>query len=157
MNGIRVQWTRRREENMEAFLTFDQARTRFGLGGTPDNLVRKRVGQVASQAEILAAAEELGDPELLTWGAPQVVRMDFCETDYAPDTAPHVCRACQQPLPGRGMAPADGPDAPVHQRCDCAEAGKWGATGVMPPGHHWHWLDSKHLSGYLAHGEPASG
>jgi len=33
-------------------------------------------------------------------------------------------------------------------KCDCREAGKWGATGQMPPGHTWvyHWT-----GGFLAH------
>ena len=38
----------------------------------------------------------------------------------------------------------------------CSEAGKWGATGVLPPGHIWQWRDESHTSGYLAH-EPAEG
>ena len=59
-------------------------------------------------------------------------------------------------LPGGSKVdpPSDGPDVPVHQRCNCRKAGKWGATGVMPPGHHWHWLNHQHTAGYLAHGDP---
>lgn len=36
-------------------------------------------------------------------------------------------------------------------KCYCEQAGKWGATGRMPPGHFWHWRNDEHTSGYLAH------
>lgn len=34
----------------------------------------------------------------------------------------------------------------------CPQRGKWGATGVMPPGHHIHYFNG---GGYLAHGNPS--
>jgi hypothetical protein len=95
---MRAQWTRRREENMEAYLTLDQAREHFGLGGTPDNLVVKRVRQTATQGDIIAAAEKLGQPRLLTWTAHQITRSDFTEANPMPEPEPAVCCACKQPL-----------------------------------------------------------
>ena len=59
----------------------------------------------------------------------------------------------------RPPVPYDGPDGPEHEHCcaSCPQSGKWGATGIMPPGHHWHWRNAEHTSGYLAHGHlPAS-
>lgn len=50
--------------------------------------------------------------------------------------------------------PEDGPTVEEHEKCTCPEAGKWGATGRMPPHHHWHWRNTAHTSGYLAHGDP---
>ncbi len=99
MNGIHVRWTQRRDENMEAFLTFDQARARFGLGGTPDSLVRQRVGQVASREQIREAAKELGNPRIVTWTAQQIINLVIRETDRMPEPEPVVCCACKQPLP----------------------------------------------------------
>ena len=117
MNGIRVRWTRRREENMEAYLTFDQARDRFGLGGTPDNLVRKRISQVATQGEIQIAAENLGDPRRLTWGAQQIVRMDIAETDKMPE---------------HGRPPADVPRAKLQGLIDAINReGGWHDTDTV--------------------------
>jgi hypothetical protein len=54
----------------------------------------------------------------------------------------------------RSLQPArreDGPGGPDHAACGCGEAGRWGATGIMPGGHHWHWRNAAHTSGYLAH------
>jgi hypothetical protein len=33
---------------------------------------------------------------------------------------------------------------------ECTEGGSWGATGKVPPGHHWHYTEH---GGYLAHGK----
>lgn len=43
--------------------------------------------------------------------------------------------------------------AVAPERCNCSGAGKWGATGLLPEGHHIH-----HTAGgfYLAHGEPSA-
>lgn len=112
MNGIRVTWTRRREENMEALLTYDQVRTRFGLGGTPDGLIRTRLRQIAGQDVILAFAEEQGDTHLISSDASHIIRLAVSETDQMPDpdqqvctcerplAGPQVCRTCHRPLPG---------------------------------------------------------
>lgn len=99
MKGISIVWSRRREEHMAAFLTFDQVRARFGLGGTIDKLVRRRMGQVATQAEIIAAAEELADPHMNSASSYQIVRLDYRETDEGPDPDPGVCCTCGQPIP----------------------------------------------------------
>jgi len=67
----------------------------------------------------------------------------------------YVASTTRGELPGGGTVepPSDGPDAQPHQRCNCRKAGRWGAAGVMPPGHHWHWLNHEHTAGYLAHGD----
>ena len=85
MNGIRVYWTQTQQEEFEAFLTFDQVRERFGLGGTPDGLVRQRLGQVASRPQIRDAAKELGNPRMLTWTAQEIQRLNFT-TSELPET-----------------------------------------------------------------------
>lgn len=36
-----------------------------------------------------------------------------------------------------------------HERC--IGAGEWGATGRMPNGHLWYWVNDEHTAGYLAH------
>jgi hypothetical protein len=40
---------------------------------------------------------------------------------------------------------------PGPDHCDCAGAGRWGATGIMPNGHLWYWENAEHTAGYLAH------
>lgn len=88
--GVRVQWTRQREETLQAFLTFDRARELFGLGGTPDDRVAKRVSQTASRDEIIAAATADGPPERLQLTAGSIVRFDQREWDLPapPDPEP---------------------------------------------------------------------
>ena len=101
MNGIRIRWTRQRQEQMEAFLTFDQAREYFGLGGTPDSLVRDRVRRVATQPEIVAAAEKLGDARMLDAKTQQINYMEVTTSHEVPARAPEVCCTCHQPLKAR--------------------------------------------------------
>lgn len=53
---------------------------------------------------------------------------------------------------------ATGPNVPVSgagepAKCDCAARGTWGATGLMPAGHHMHWTGNGF---YLAHGAPSA-
>jgi hypothetical protein len=86
-DGIRVQWTRRHEETVETFLTFDRARELFGLGGTPDSLVTQRIKQTATQAGIITAATADGPPQLLTWTSDTVTKFDVRQW-LLPDTAP---------------------------------------------------------------------
>lgn len=99
MKGIRLRWTYQPDEKMEAYLTFDQAREHFGLGGTPDNLMRRRIGQVATQREIVAAAEKFGDPRLVDRSTPRIVLLEYVETDEVPGPEPEVCCTCKQPIP----------------------------------------------------------
>jgi hypothetical protein len=51
-----------------------------------------------------------------------------------------------------------GPDEIWPQACpgkpQCEHGGKWGATGILPPGHVWQWRNDEHTSGYLAHLQP---
>lgn len=98
MNGIRVRWTRQRDEKMESYLTFDQVRARFGLGGTPDGLVRRRMGQVATTSDICAAAEELGDPKMTTWSTSRILGAEIIQIGEIPDPEPPVCSGCHRPL-----------------------------------------------------------
>lgn len=37
-------------------------------------------------------------------------------------------------------------------RGGCEHGGKWGATGILPPGHHIHYTQN---GAYLAHGKPS--
>lgn len=75
--------------------------------------------------------------------------------DQIGEATAYVASIAIDTFPGGGKIPppSDGPDCPPHQLCDCRKAATWGATGVMPPGHHWHWTDEKHTAGYLAHGD----
>ena len=54
-----------------------------------------------------------------------------------------------------------GPWPGPPQRCTNSEiAGRWGATGEMPPAHFWYWANDAHTAGYLAcmgTGTPAPG
>lgn len=90
---------------MEGFLTFAQVRARFGLGGTADNLVLKRMGQVATREEIIAAAEDLSVATMTRAGGYSIVRADFRETDDMPAVVPHICPRCGQPSPGQDEPP----------------------------------------------------
>ncbi len=98
MNGIRIRWTRQRDEQMESYLTFDQVRAHFGLVGTPDDLVRKRMGQTATTSEVVNAAEVLGKAKMITWSTSRVPRIDIRETDKMPEHEPAVCCTCKRPL-----------------------------------------------------------
>ena len=63
--------------------------------------------------------------------------------DYRVEEHTVLTREC--PGPGGYMPASCSDDLP------CPHAGKWGATGVMPPGHIWQWRNAAHTSGYLAH------
>jgi len=88
MTVIRVQWTCQGEETMQAFLTYDQARERFGLGGTPDSLMYKRIGRVGTQKEIVAAAKEYGTPEQVSRSAPRITSFNYETVSDIPVPAP---------------------------------------------------------------------
>ena len=58
-----------------------------------------------------------------------------------------------KPIPPQRDAPAHRADLlpACSDDLDCTQAGKWGVTGIMPPGHVWQWRNKEHTSGYLAH------
>jgi hypothetical protein len=79
-----------------------------------------------------------------------VKRLEAALADY--DTDPAVQAVIRR---RRARPPEDGPTPNEHRHMgcgrDCPESGKWGAGSGMPPGHHWHWRNTAHTSGYLAH------
>lgn len=97
MKGIRVQWTVRREERLQAHLTFDQVRDRFGLGGTPDELVRIRLGKIASWNDIRGATEALTQPSCISRAADQLSLGDIRTVEMpepVPDPEPCCAHCC---------------------------------------------------------------
>lgn len=82
-----------------------------------------------------------------------VKHLELCLADYDTDQAVQaVIRQRRWAYREDGPTPGES----RHLACtrDCPESGKWGAGAGMPPGHHWHWRNTAHTSGYLAH-DPA--
>ena len=127
-----------------------ELRQMFGLGGTPaDDLVDRLVALLDARPHLLAGDEVEASS---TWEADLAHRLLTIEGMTPGEAAEHLRVAELAPLTSARVWEAE-PDGRDHPRCgpDCADAGVWGATRIMPSGHYWQWTDEAHTGGYLAH------
>lgn len=123
-----------------------------GANGVRD-LVAQRDGYLDAMSELRDKIDEL---EQFITDARQATlevadssargRFHFC---YVRDGAPVTCDCAIGRDHDADVRPAYPLAEAAPPRCDCTEAGRWGATGRMPDGHFWYVRDTG--GGYLAH------